>query len=270
MGNYNGEYESYYAKILQRKREQNPYAAYGVQEPHNRESGISSIKNINSINSNFFTKRIMQELLGVLCLTAFVIACKTVSTPETTIAYKYAKDIVNNNIDYSKFVDPKIAGYISSLDFKDAASVRDKLEDSIETFKANVTGGKTLKEKAKESFVSPVKGTINAELSSKQKDKALIIEVKENTEVMAPNGGAVKKTGEDKENGAYVLIDHGDGIESKCSGIKDISVKEGDKVEKGQFLGKSTTVKSLNKACIIFSLSYMGEDKDPKEYVTFD
>lgn len=270
MGKYNSEYESYYAKILQRQRTQNPYAAYGVQETNtNKREYSSGANNFNGINRNVIVSRIMQELIGVLCLTAFVIVCKTISTPQTTVAYKYAKDIINNNLDYNKYLDPKIVSYISNINFKDTTSLRDDLEDYIETFKSNVTGEKTLKEKAKESFVTPVKGKVDSDLSAKQTDKSIVIDINENTEVIAPNEGTVKKVADEKDFGSYIIIDHGNGIETKCSGLKEIGVKEGEKVDKGQFLGKSQSIKSLNKACVIFSLSYMGENKDPKEYMTF-
>lgn len=55
--------------------------------------------------------------------------------------------------------------------------------------------------------------------------------------VCAAAAGTVTETGKDDRYGSYVLIAHGNGLESRCCCLGDISVAEGDVVNKGDTIG---------------------------------
>lgn len=90
MGNYNSHYESYYNNITNKKNKRN-------DNYYNRGSRTKSKK-------NFITRRIIQDLCGVLVLFLFILVCKGIVTSPTKAAYKYSKEVVNTNYDYKKLI----------------------------------------------------------------------------------------------------------------------------------------------------------------------
>lgn len=260
MGNYNKEYESYYEKILARNNKAY-YNTYGGFSALDRGRGKGN-------QSNFIVRRLMQDLIGVFILFLAVFLCKTVRTSTTDYIYEKSKNLVSTNFDYEKYISEDTLKSLEALGYNKNESLRNNLENYVEVFKSKITGGKTLKESTTLTFVIPIQGKIDEELRSKVTDKCLIIDGEENKEVIASYDGVVKKIGQDKNYGDYIIIDHGNGIETKYTGIKDIAVDEGATVEKGELLGKCTKNKTLNKEIVIFQFLYMGEYKDPEDYIS--
>ncbi|GIM29210.1 peptidase M23 [Clostridium polyendosporum] len=261
MGKYNNQYESYYAKILEQRKNQGNYLPYANYEGSNRES---------TKESSFWVRRLFQELIGVLCLFVFVILCKTVNTPETLKVYKFSKETINQNFDYKKYMSEDYAVVLDKLKFKSNTSLRDNLESYVETFKSKVTGDKTLNEKTKESFIKPIQGKIDEESGKKLEDNGVVFEAPENTEIIAAFDGTIKKIGEENLIGKYLVIDHGNGIETRYGSIKETIGKEGDKIEKGELIAKSGSSSKLGKSCLIFNFIYMGENKMPQDYIVLN
>lgn len=98
MGNYDSQYESYYSKLSGRKY----YNGYNNSYPYRYSSGK---KGGGIFENGYFGKRLMKELIGVLCLILLVIMCKIVVIPETQLIYKYSKKMVNQHFDYTVFID---------------------------------------------------------------------------------------------------------------------------------------------------------------------
>ncbi|RHW66771.1 M23 family peptidase, partial [Clostridium botulinum] len=92
------------------------------------------------------------------------------------------------------------------------------------------------------------------------------IDAKENTEVLASFGGTVKECGEDKELGKYILLDHGQGIETKYAHLNKIKVKKGEEVKKGKDIAESGNTGKSTGAHLHFEIIYMGENKNPQDY----
>lgn len=67
--------------------------------------------------------------------------------------------------------------------------------------------------------------------------KAIDIQAPAGSPVCAAAAGTVTETGKDDRYGSYVLIAHGNGLESRCCCLGDISVAEGDVVNKGDTIG---------------------------------
>lgn len=67
--------------------------------------------------------------------------------------------------------------------------------------------------------------------------------------------------------GNYILIDHGDGIETKYGHLKEIKVKKGDVVKAGSIIALSGNTGKSTAPHLHFEFLYMGENKDPKEFI---
>ncbi|MCM0648954.1 M23 family metallopeptidase [Clostridium swellfunianum] len=250
MGSYNSQYENYYSTLVNKKKNYGGYS-YG----RNKSSTFK-------LDGNYFLKRFMRELIGVFILFIFVIGCKLIVTPQTAAAYKYSKDVLNKKFDYASAVSS-----VKTLDFK---SVEEKSLDFMDSIKSKLTGGKTLKEKLQDSFMLPVEGAvINTEAVGGKNNEGINISVKEGTAVLSTFEGKVKDVGEDSKLGKYIIIDHGLGIETKYAYLNEVSVKIEDNVKKGQVIGKSGKTLESHTPNLHFELMYMGESKNPKDYMSF-
>ena len=65
----------------------------------------------------------------------------------------------------------------------------------------------------------------------------LDISAPKDTPVLAAADGAVTASGYDSKNGNYVLLSHGDGLETYYAHLTESSVKPGDTVTQGQTIG---------------------------------
>lgn len=98
MGNYNSQYESYYSKLAGKKY----YNGYNNSSSYR----FNSNKNSGGLfQRGYFAKRIVNELIGVLCLTLVVFMCKIVVIPETQKIYEYSKEMVNQNFDHVRVME---------------------------------------------------------------------------------------------------------------------------------------------------------------------
>ncbi|WP_291632472.1 endopeptidase [Clostridium sp.] len=90
MGNYNTQYQSYYNNLGKKQRVMNNFGS-----EKNRQSRIS----------NFYTKRLTRELIGVLALFIFILFCKVVVTTNTQYVYDHSKEIINKQYDYTTLIE---------------------------------------------------------------------------------------------------------------------------------------------------------------------
>lgn len=257
MGSYNSQYQSYYAS-LSKSRRNNPYSR-----------GASSSSNSNPLARNRIVKRIFRELVGVFCLLIIILACKVVKTPETIEVYNYCKDIVNYNYDYKAAFE--------SIKTVNLQEVSGKIEDYIENIKAQITGEQTYKDKINNEFIIPVQGEVtlgygttkNPETDSNIFHYGIDIATEENAKVVSSSEGVVKFIGEDAALGKYLIIDHGIGIETKYGNLKDIKVENGAGVAAGEVIAEVGSSAETETPHLHFELLYMGENKDPEEYINF-
>jgi murein DD-endopeptidase MepM/ murein hydrolase activator NlpD len=258
MGSYNSQYENYYNNLVDKRKR---YGSYG-------NSGRR--RNSFPLDGNFFLKRLTTELIGVFILFVFVIACKMVVTPQTTAAYKYSKEVLNKSYDYNSAIST-----VKKLDLK---SIEDKSIDWMENIKSKLTGTMTLKEKLKSTFMVPVEGTITSGFgerndpftNEKKTHEGIDIAVKEGTEVLCPGEGKVKALGEDEELGKYILIDHGNGIETKYAHLSQLLVKQDAEIKKGEVIAKSGNTGKSTAPHLHFELLYMGANENPQDYLNFN
>lgn len=275
MGNYNNEYEGYYGKILEKQRRGANYRGYNgtgySRGSYRDENRSNNNKPLFDFSKEGIFKRIMQELIGVLCLMILVVICKTVNIPQIDWLYSYGKNVVNENFDYKQVINYDYGTLLAkvNVNFSNSNDLRTELENYVETFKSKFTGEKTQKDEMKDTFISPLKGTILENSEKEIGDKGVIIQGDIDEEVVCVYEGTVKKLGDDPKLGKYMIIDHGNGVESKYSNLKETELKEGDSVGKGELIGKVDENKGLNIKGVIFQLFIMGTAKNPLEYMQF-
>lgn len=111
---------------------------------------------------------------------------------------------------------------------------------------ANATVAETFGDDAK--MVWPVEGEILKEFSPDKTiyfetldqykcNPALLIKADVNQEVVAAFGGTVESIAEESVNGTTISVDMGNGYRAVYGQMKDVNVKEGDAIVKGQALG---------------------------------
>ena len=256
MGNYNSQYEDYYSS-LRKKSGTGNYPYHNI----NYSGGDNKI-----FQGKYWTRRITRDLIGVLVLFVFIIGCKVISVPQTQIVYSYSKEVINQNYDYVGLKEK-----IRTVDFN---KLQDKIKSIIEQIRLKVTGNESAAVKIKNEFVLPVKGVETSAYGYREdpmtKEKkfhaGVDIDAKENTEVLASYDGKVKECGEDGQLGNYILIDHGEGIETKYAHLNKILVKKEDAVKKSQVIAKSGNTGKSTGPHLHFELLYMGENEDPDQY----
>lgn len=106
---------------------------------------------------------------------------------------------------------------------------------------------------AAQVYTMPVQGEILKNYSEKELQYSatygdmrihtgIDIACEEGTVISACGGGTVANIEESTALGVTVTIDHGNGITSKYSAVKDLKVKKGDKIAAGDGIGTVTTV----------------------------
>jgi murein DD-endopeptidase MepM/ murein hydrolase activator NlpD len=245
MGSYNSQYENYYRTMVNKR------SSYGYGGHRSQPFRL---------DGNFFLKRFMRELIGVLVLFLFVIGCKLIVTPQTEAAYKYSKEVLNKQFDYKSA--------ISTVKELDLQVYEDKALNWMDSMKSKLTGGKTLRDRLKDDFILPVEGEITSTFGTDDKE-GIAIEVKAGTEVLSVYEGTARDLGEDIELGKYIVIDHGNGIETKYAQLNEISVAKDALVKKGQVIGKAGSTSDTKASHLYFELIYMGDNKNPEDYLSF-
>jgi Membrane proteins related to metalloendopeptidases len=253
MGSYNSQYESYYSKM------------YGKKNTNYYNTKRNSSKKNKSFTFDGIVKRVIAQLIIVLLLFSMIIICKMFINPYTRYIYTYSKQTINNNYDYSSMYSN-----IKKMNFNQLQS--DAI-NYIEELRVKITGGQTIKDEI-QNFSWPVDNINNKSLS----DIASETKVKKNSngaDIFTPSGtkvkavyeGTIKDNGQDEKLGKYIIIDHGNGIESKYSNLSEVKVSKGDTVKTGEEIAISKVSQDTNEDYVHFELFYMGKNEDPFEYM---
>lgn len=255
MGSYNPQYENYYNGLANKKRNNNAYT-------YKNSTAQKSI-----LNGKTLVKRIIRELVCTLLLFMFVIVSRTVHTPQITAAYDYSKNAIKDDYNYMNIVD-----YVKNIKIN---SIQNGITDWIDIAKNKLTGEKTVNDKIKTEFVMPLSGkliatygeSIDAVTKAKINNKGVDLSANEGTEVKCSFDGTIMECGDDAKLGKYIVVDHGEGIETKYCNLKEIDVKKEQKVKKAEVIGKSGTIGTAKTPALHFEILYMGENKNPEEYL---
>lgn len=250
MGNYNMQYQSYYNNLARKQK---------------KSKNFGSQNNRQSSESNFYLKRLTRELVGVLVLFIFVIFCKVIVTTQTQQVYNYSKKVINKEYDYKVIVE-KLKGI--KLEDIEASTIA-----VIDKIKSTLFNGDTINDKIRKNFISPVsQENFSDNIINGIMDKdtnSIMIKTPINTEVLASYDGRVKECGEDKSLGKFILIDHGDGVETMYGNLNELLVRREDPVKKQQVIAKSGNKGKYEIPSLYFKLSSMGGNIQVNELIQF-
>jgi murein DD-endopeptidase MepM/ murein hydrolase activator NlpD len=193
LSSYNSQYEEYYSRFKPGRRKRD------VKEKRPKRS-----------RGDYLAGRIIRDLAGVLILIVLLTGCRLVQTPQTQAVYKYSRDILNKSYNYTE---------VSSV-------VKNNVLYWMNKFKVKVPDI--------DKFSRPVQGVITSPYGSRtdpvtggsEFHDGMDIDVKENTPVAAAYNGRVKSCGEDSELGKYIVLDHGNGVETKYGHLNIIMVSK--------------------------------------------
>ena len=167
---------------------------------------------------------------------------------------------------------------------KDVNSEADQADSTLETKAedleaANASVAETLGDGAK--MVMPTEGdvlkpfsmdaTIYFETLDQYKcNPAMLIKADVNQEVVASFGGKVESVKENAVNGTMITVDMGNGYKAMYGQMKDIGIKEGDSIVKGQALGnvaQPTKYFSEEGSHLYFGMTKDDEPVNPQDYL---
>ncbi len=99
---------------------------------------------------------------------------------------------------------------------------------------------------------------------------AMLIKADVNQEVVASFGGKVESVKEDAVNGTMITVDMGNGYKAMYGQMKDVGIKEGDAIVKGQALGnvaQPTKYFSEEGSHLYFGMTKDDEPVNPQDYL---
>jgi murein DD-endopeptidase MepM/ murein hydrolase activator NlpD len=98
--------------------------------------------------------------------------------------------------------------------------------------------------------------------------KGLDIGARIGTPILAPADGVVSFAGREVTYGRLICIDHGHGFLTRYGHLKEVSVKTGDKVKRGQVIGEVGVTGKTNGPHLHYMVSLQGNSVNPAHYLT--
>lgn len=102
---------------------------------------------------------------------------------------------------------------------------------------------------------------------------AIVVEASEGTPVFAAASGMVYDIMNNPQTGTTIIMELGDGFQAMYGQLKDLTVEEGEMIEKGTVLGYidvPTKYYSVEGSNLYFSMKRNGEYVNPKEYLPIE
>lgn len=124
-------------------------------------------------------------------------------------------------------------------------------------------------------FLSPLTGSISSKYGYRKDPfsgqtkyhKGVDIAVPSGTEVKAAQEGVVTASGYNSVGGNYIVVDHGNDVESYYGHLQTRTVSVGDSVERGQVIGLSGKTGKVTGPHLHFQLIYHNRTVDPERYL---
>jgi murein DD-endopeptidase MepM/ murein hydrolase activator NlpD len=88
------------------------------------------------------------------------------------------------------------------------------------------------------------------------------------TPILAPANGVVSLAGWGVTYGRFICIDHGHGFSTRYGHLREVSVKTGAKVKRGQVIGEVGVTGKTNGPHLHYVVSFQGNAVNPGHYLT--
>lgn len=109
--------------------------------------------------------------------------------------------------------------------------------------------------------------TQQATLEGPRQHPGIDIAAPQDAYIRAAGAGVVKEAGSDRTYGNFVIIDHGDGLESMYGHASRVFVEAGDKVERAEIIALSGSTGRSTAPHLHFEIRQDGEPVDPTPFV---
>lgn len=119
------------------------------------------------------------------------------------------------------------------------------------------------------SFAMPARGRLTSSYGTRwgRKHEAIDVAMSVGTTIKAADGGKVIFSGTKGTYGKLVIIDHGNGYETRYAHNSSLLVKQGDRVYKGQVIAESGNTGRSTGPHMHFEIRKDGNAIDPSKYV---
>lgn len=104
-------------------------------------------------------------------------------------------------------------------------------------------------------------GTVNGRAHS-----GIDIPADQGAVILAAADGTVAEVGFDGERGNYLVLDHGDGLETVYAACRDVTVEEGDTVRAGEMIGAVGSTGMSTGPHLHFEVRQGGQAQNPVAY----
>lgn len=240
MSNFHTQYKEYYSRIANSEE----LKSYG--------SVYNNRKNMNSaINGQTVLKKItIQSYVSVIMLL-IILLLKTIDS------------------DIARKTDVQISKAIGAIDiykYKDQISIetiekaQEKIVDKVDLFISSITNSKSILQTINEEFVFPKSNKVVYANKKTTNDYTIFYELPSNM-IFSTYGGIVKEVGED-ENGKYIVVNHGNGLETVYSMLEQVRVAKGEKIIQDDYIGDCKKSSTDNTYKVGVKVLYMGSSKD--------
>ncbi|MFQ5899442.1 MAG: M23 family metallopeptidase, partial [Candidatus Methylomirabilia bacterium] len=121
----------------------------------------------------------------------------------------------------------------------------------------------------------PVRGPVTSEFGRRRSPwsgapefhSGLDIRARRGTLVKAPAPGTVRFAGRQKDYGLTVVLDHGRGIKTRYGHLSRITVRRGDRVERGQAIAKTGNSGKSTGPHLHYGITVRGKPVNPRAYL---
>ncbi|SFC31149.1 M23 family metallopeptidase [Clostridium uliginosum] len=266
MSDYRSQYEKYYKNIMKQGKGRSVGHNSKINEylPFNNTRSNSKGKTYGMGSDNIkkqtsVTTKLIRQLTASVVLLVLFFSLKVIPLQKTKEVYNFSKQVLNHKITYNNAIE--------TFNRLKTVNLKDKAIEYIDVFKskAKVIGEVRVKDKIKDEYCLPV---LASYVKLQGDIQGVLIQAKEGQQVVCSMDGTIRKVtaGEGKQD---ILIDHGNGVETYYGMLKNVNLKEGDQVKKGEYLGDCNKIEGSEKSGMIFKFIYMGKEQDPTEYLDF-
>lgn len=163
------------------------------------------------------------------------------------------------------------SAFYSDLSDKIVSTVSNAFPDTKDVFSRFITTNKNFKLTS-----MPLNGktivqfgkNIDAATKKETESSGIVIESKEGEEIKAVFGGTVERIENDEKLGAVIVIDNGQGFETKYGYLSDIKISEEDKVTEGMIIGLTGKIPDTKTYGVYFEVLKDNKAVNPLDYLS--
>jgi murein DD-endopeptidase MepM/ murein hydrolase activator NlpD len=206
-----------------------------------------------------------------IVIILFVVIVKTVDTPFTNRITNELKTALTSTMDMDST--------LGQLKFvKNLFPPKEEAEQPVFNNGGDVEDTQDKSDIGRPRFVkmiSPVKGEITSFFGTREhpvfktqvEHTGIDISSFEGDDILATADGTVKETGEDPQLGRYLVLDHGQGIETLYAHCSSVTCERGQQIKQGDVIAKVGSTGNATGSHLHFEVLMDGQPVDPESWL---